>query len=67
MAQVDWGLTWHDFSAETGSSSYGTELDAEVGWTSKWEQRFALRAAFYDAKAHSVDTTKLWFQTSWGI
>jgi hypothetical protein len=58
---------YHDFSADTGGASWGTELDAAVIYTTPWKQQFALKYADYSAKDHATDTTKLWIWTSWGF
>ena len=56
---------YHDFSANTGGASYGTELDLVASWKSSWKQVFALKAAIYDADEYARDVTKLWAFTSW--
>ena len=57
-----WNLTgvYHDFSAESGSSDWGTELDVSAG--RKLGDRYGVlfKAAFYDADQHATDTTKFW-------
>lgn len=58
---------YHDFSADTGGASLGTEFDASVVYTSPWKQKFALKFADYSADEHATDTTKLWIWTSWGF
>lgn len=49
-----------EFASKTGSSNYGTEIDAVVSYKASWGQTFALKAALYDAEDFSVDTDKLW-------
>jgi len=58
-----WSGTYHDFSADDGSTSYGTEIDAVVSYKTDWGQTFALKTASYDADTHSSDTTKWWLWT----
>ena len=58
---------YHDFSADTGGSGWGSEIDAAVIYTAPWKQQFALKYADYNAKDHATDTTKLWLWTSWGF
>jgi len=52
---------YHDFSAETGSSDYGSEIDlvasAKVG-----KFKLTLKYADYSADAFATDTSKLWTQ-----
>lgn len=62
-----WNLTgiYHDFSANTGGASWGTELDAQVLYTAPWKQKIALTAALFDADRWSSNTTKVWIWTSW--
>lgn len=57
-----WNLTgvYHDFSAEAGSSDWGTELDMSAG-RSLWDRYGILfKAALYDADQHATDTNKFW-------
>jgi len=58
---------WHDFSADSGSASYGSEFDALVVWKLPWKQSVGLKAAFYDADEHAVDTNKVMLWTQWGF
>jgi hypothetical protein len=58
---------YHDFSADSGGASYGTELDASIVFNTPWKQQFAFKYADYSADRFSVDTTKFWFWTSWGF
>ncbi|MEE4272848.1 MAG: hypothetical protein V2I67_14335, partial [Thermoanaerobaculales bacterium] len=58
---------YHDFSADTGGSDWGTELDASAVYTAPWKQKFALKFADYRADDHATDTSKLWIWTSWGF
>jgi hypothetical protein len=60
-------VVYHDYSADTGGGDWGTELDAEVAYTTPWKQMLALKYAGYDADEHATDTTKLWFYTTWGF
>jgi len=61
-----WSLTgvYHDFSAETGSSSYGNEFDFAAG--RKFNERYGLllKGAFFSADSSSplinVNTNKFW-------
>ena len=57
--------TWHDFSADTGSVDYGTELDLLCAWTSPWKQVFALKYASFSADDAFRDVDKIWAYTAW--
>lgn len=57
----------HDFSAESGSASYGTEIDAELAYKTAWGQTIALKVALYDADSFSTDTRKVMFWSSYGF
>ncbi len=60
-----WNLagTYHDFSADTGGSDFGSEVDLSA--SRKLNERYGilLKAAFFSAESGTpyVDTTKLWF------
>jgi hypothetical protein len=64
-----WSLVgiYHDFSADSGGASWGTELDAQIVYTTAWKQTVALKYARYDADQWALDTKKLWIFTSWGF
>ncbi|MDX1403145.1 MAG: alginate export family protein [Woeseiaceae bacterium] len=59
---ADWNLTgvWHDFSAEAGSSDWGTELDLSLGRRLNDRYGILFKAALYDADQHLTDTNKFW-------
>lgn len=61
---VRWVLAFHEFSAESTSVDYGSEIDAQISWKAKTGTALALKAALYDADGFSEDVTKLWFQAS---
>lgn len=64
-----WNLIgiYHDFAADGGGASWGTELDAQVLYTTPWKQKIALKYARYAADEWAWDTDKLWIWTSWGF
>jgi hypothetical protein len=64
---INLAVIYHDFSSETGSTAYGTELDALALWTLPWKQRLGFKAALYSAKKHAMDTHKFWVWTQWGF
>jgi hypothetical protein len=57
-----WNLTgvYHDFSAESGSSDWGTEIDLAAGRSLGKGYGVLFKAAFYNADQHATDTTKFW-------
>jgi hypothetical protein len=57
-----WNLTgvYHDFSAEAGSSDWGTELDLSAGTSIGERYGILFKAALYDADQHATDTNKFW-------
>jgi hypothetical protein len=64
-----WSLVgiYHDFSADSGGASWGSELDAHVVYATPWKQKVALKFAHYDADQWRTDTDKIWIWTSWGF
>lgn len=57
-------LIVHDFSAESGSGDYGSEIDGLLRWKAPWKQTFVLKMAIYNADEFSFDTTKAWLMSS---
>ena len=57
-----WNLTgiYHDFTAESGSADWGTELDFSAGRSLGNGYGLLLKAAFYDADQWATDTNKFW-------
>ena len=62
--EVDWQLAWHEFDADSGGGSYGSELDAGVGFDVTETVRCGIRVARYDADEFAEDTTKFWLWLS---
>ena len=61
-------LAYHDFSAETGSDNYGSELDLSAGRKLSDRYGLLLKMAAFDADdAPFVDTTKLWVMLTAGF
>lgn len=62
LAAWNWEVIYHDFEAESGSQSFGSEFDASVG--RKFAEKYSVlfKAAFFDGAAASPypDTSKLW-------
>jgi hypothetical protein len=65
VGALSWVVALHDFEADAGSASYGSELDAELTWKSRWSQLFGVKYASYDADSFSTDTDKLWIFTTY--
>ena len=57
-----WNFTgvYHDFSAEAGSSDWGTEIDLSAGRSLGNGYGVLFKAALYDADQHATDTNKFW-------
>lgn len=60
-------LVLHDFSSDSESLDYGSEIDAQVTYTASWSQVFAATAARYDADEFAADTLKLWVWTAYSF
>ena len=53
---------YHDFSADEGSSDYGSEFDFKVAWKFKKHYMLAAIYASYEADEYKTDTDKLWLE-----
>ena len=64
-----WNLlaAYHDFSADSGGASWGTEFDAQILYSAPWKQKFGFKVAAYSADQWATDTTKMWLWTQWGF
>jgi hypothetical protein len=58
---------YHDFTAETGASDYGTELDLELLYSAAHGLELAAAAAFYDSRGFSTDVRKVWIWGRWEL
>jgi len=60
----NWDLLYHDFDAESGSQSFGSEIDASIGRNFAEHYSVLFKAAFFDGEntAPYPDTSKLWLQ-----
>lgn len=57
---------YHDFSAETGGTDYGSEINLLA--TAKWKKLgLTLKYADYNADGFATDTQKLWFQVDYAF
>ena len=66
FSAVDALAVYHDFKAERGSASYGSE----IGFMLKavWKNTgFTVKYAEYDARTFAVDTRKFWFEAAYGF
>jgi len=57
-------LIYHDFSAETGSADYGSEVDFVAKWKFSKAYSVLAKLALYDSDQLSVDTNKFWLMLS---
>ena len=55
-------LRYHDFGAEQGSSTLGTEFDASASWSFTDHYGVLVKWASYDADSYSFDLSKFWLQ-----
>ncbi len=67
IKKAKWMAVYHDFSANSGSRDYGTELDLQLTYKADWGQTFGIKAAFYDADTHAFDSDKVWFWTAFRL
>lgn len=67
IGQVGMALTWHDFSADEGSSDYGDELNFVMNYAYNKKISFQLKAADYQADEFATDTTKIWLTTNFKL
>ena len=65
--QLSWRVVFHDFRAQSGTADYGRELDLQAVLSTSWKQAFGVKAAFYAARDHSVDTSKVWAWSAWSF
>lgn len=63
---LHFNLAYHRFGSDLGSTDYGQEWDAGVGFT---VGRVGLLAKFarYEADMFGVDTSKLWVEANWSF
>ena len=63
--ELGWAAIFHDFRAESASTPYGTEIDAQIDYRLPWGQLLGLKGAFYRADELAVDVSKVWFYTTY--
>lgn len=64
---LGWRLVYHEFSAESSSLDYGSEVDFQLTYEAPWGQGFGAKAAFYEAEDFSTDTDKVWLWTTYSF
>ena len=62
MAGMKLVAFYHDFSADEGSTDYGTELDFLVAKKVNDNLAVAVKYASYSADDYATDTDKMWLQ-----
>jgi hypothetical protein len=65
--KLAWTVSWHDFAAERGGASYGTELDASLGFPLPGGLSGLVKVADYRSDGFGRDTLKAWFQVEWNF
>ena len=58
---------YHDFGADAGSMSYGSELGFDLTYTLPNRVGLEFKIARYDTDGFATDTTKAWFIVSYGL
>jgi len=65
----NWNVVYHDFNADSGTGSFGSEIDASIG--RKFADHFGVlvKGAWFngDPAATYDDTTKIWIQLTAGF
>lgn len=67
VRRAAWIVVYHDFSADEGGRAYGTELDAQVLYPTKWKQTFGFKFAVYREDGFARDVGKLWLWTQYSF
>lgn len=65
VADIGWLVSFHNFSADSVSATYGSEFDWQLSHQSSWNQTFAFKGAYYSADTFSSDTLKIWLWTNY--
>jgi len=60
FGKATWAASWHDFRADRGGHSYGTEFDASLAYALQPNISLLLKLADYRADGYSTDERKLW-------
>lgn len=64
LAAWNWDVLYHEFDAESGSQSFGSEIDTSLSRQFAERYNVLFKAAFFDGENSSAysDTTKFWVQ-----
>lgn len=62
-----WTVVYHDFGADEGGRSYGTELDVQLLYPTSLKVTFRAKAAFYREDGFARDVSKLWLWTQYSF
>ena len=63
LGKWSWNALYHDFSAQSGSDNYGTEIDAVIKRKFKDNYSILFKAAMFNTDSPAYgDTNKLWIQ-----
>ncbi len=66
LGNWSWNVLYHDFSAESGSQSFGQELGGSISTKFGGKLGLLLKAAKFESDSPAYgDTTKLWVQLSY--
>ena len=60
-----WLVRYHDFTADEGGASYGSELDGSLTYPLPWSQLVAAKFALYREDGFAADSSKFWFWTQY--
>jgi hypothetical protein len=60
-------VVYHDFKSDVGSTDYGTEWDASLGFKIGKKMSLLAKYADYNADKFSVDTSKFWLQLEYAL
>jgi len=67
LHSFSWFVSFHDFVADEGDASYGSELDASLSYRTSWAQVFATKFALYREDGFSTDASKFWVWTQYAF
>jgi len=60
-------VVYHDFKSDVGSTKYGTEWDASLGFKIGKKMSLLAKYADYNADKLNVDTSKFWLQLEYAL
>lgn len=65
LGKVNWNTLWHEYSAQSGSADFGSELDIALSRKLTDHYALLLKAARFNSDSPVFsDTTKVWLQLS---